>query len=113
MMSMASRVSGDKSRSNNAADKPLIELSGVRSSWLMFARNRDFICADSTAASRAEIIRTAELFLGKQCSGDNNCQPLESHRVYAGAAVNVKLKPGFKANYTVKIVDKISTATFD
>jgi P pilus assembly chaperone PapD len=56
----------------------------------------------------------AELFQGKQCAaGGRDCSPLESHRVYAGGTVTVPLKPGFKAEYTVKVRDKVSTAVFE
>jgi P pilus assembly chaperone PapD len=58
----------------------------------------------------------AELFQGKQCpaaSPGANCTPLDSHRIYAGASVSIPVKPGFKAEYTVKVRDKVSTTAFD
>jgi P pilus assembly chaperone PapD len=54
----------------------------------------------------------AELFQGQACAPSGECAPLPSHRVYAGATVEIPVKPGFKARYTVKVRDKITTLDF-
>ena len=41
------------------------------------------------------------------------CLPLDSHRIYAGTSVRIPLKPGYKATFTVKVRDKVSTAAFE
>jgi P pilus assembly chaperone PapD len=77
--------------------------------------------ADLTGAREGDAITitnrgnsNAELFQGKQCDAAGKaCEPLDSHRIYAGASTTVKVKPGFKASYTVKVRDKVTTAAFE
>jgi hypothetical protein len=86
----------------------VIQRAAAPEAHLTGARANDVLTITNSGTTNAE------LFQGQQCApGGKDCAPLASHRVYAGAAVSVTLKPGFKAQYTVKVRDKVSTSTFE
>lgn len=55
----------------------------------------------------------AEIFRGKACPATGApCEDLQSHRLYAGASVDVPLKAGYRAEYALKVQDKLETFVF-